>query len=177
MARIHPINSTSEQINPTTESPAPSPSVSTESQISSARAPQMGKIEIFIKSTFALTLGFIPFIQSLLGKACMKFTACIAQSSERSLGWLIGKPIRFLCGIRATIFGICCFGGAFAFSITQQLIWGRELVFHPQEERVNTLLAKYGGGREVLNDFGYLLSGFFLFSDEHLLLMRNFEPS
>jgi hypothetical protein len=38
------------------------------------------------------------------------------------------------------------FGGALVFSKSQELIWGSELVKHPQEEKINTHLARYGGG-------------------------------
>lgn len=65
-------------------------------------------------------------------------------------------------GIPAFIGGVMLFGGAACFSKTQECVWGRFLIENPQEERVNTKLARYGASVAPWKDFILLLKAFFL---------------
>ncbi|MBS0605130.1 MAG: hypothetical protein JSS60_08885 [Verrucomicrobia bacterium] len=127
--------------------------------------------ELAAKSAVALTLGIAPFAVSKFGEFVAKACAALAKhthayfSTSEGPGRGIGFLLRAALGIPAVIGGVMLFGGAVAFSKAQALVWGQALVEHPQEERVNTQLARYGAGPKPREDFGTLINGFFSFGE------------
>ena len=129
-------------------------------------------MELYAKSAAALTLGIIPFTVSKLGQLIVQGCAFIAQKAEGALhgfglvGELLGKGLRMLIGIPAAISGAMLFGGAWVFSQTQKLAWGTYLVEHPQEEKSNTKLARFGAKEKLYNDFFQLVYAFYTSSKD-----------
>jgi hypothetical protein len=128
-------------------------------------------IELVVKSAAAGLLGLVPFFTSKAGEGVVKRCAFIAQEGKKflsqfgSLGTFTGTALRIALGIPAFFGGLLLFGGAWIFSKTQELVWGRELVKHPQEEKINTQLARYGAGSKPWDDFVKFVGAFFYFSD------------
>ncbi len=140
-------------------------------------------LELYTKFAAAGVVGIIPFTASKIGQVIVKATATLATPFAVSgslistifsffwkatpppfpfvLGWICITPIRILLGISAAIGGTLLFGGAIGFSKSQALVWGQELIKHPQEERVNTRLARYGASEEPYRKFKDLLELFF----------------
>ncbi len=124
--------------------------------------------ELVAKSAIALTIGFIPFLISKIGEPIVKNCAYFARKINDffepfgQFGRLVGYASRIVIGIPAVIGGTMLFGGAVCFSKTQELVWGRFLIENPQEEKINTQLARYGAKQAPWNDFKLLLKGFFL---------------
>ncbi len=110
--------------------------------------------ELYTKSGVALTLGILPFGIAYVGKQVIAGAISVAQKIDF-------YPVRILMGIPALIGGLFFFGGAMIFTLAQQLVWSRELVLHPQEERANTKLARYGAGWGPIYDFKALFLAFF----------------
>jgi hypothetical protein len=119
--------------------------------------------ELVAKSAVAMTLGIVPFIVSKFGEFVVKGCANFAERTESLFGQqhILSNGSRMAIGIPAFFGGIFLFGGAVVFSRTQQVVWGKYLTEHPQEERVNTQLARYGFGSKPWNDFCKLLTAFF----------------
>ena len=174
MLSIHGVNPSSTHEasgSVSTESPIkrtlPNPS---KDQISSLHAQCKEEItgfELFTKSAIAITVGIIPFIGSKVGEFIVKASTCMIKNMRNFLlqcgvlGVLLEIPLRLFLGIPATIGAICLLGGAIVFSKTQALVWGQKLIEHPQQERINTKLARYGAGEKPWQDFKDLLKTFF----------------
>jgi hypothetical protein len=124
-------------------------------------------VKLYVKSAAAFTLGVVPFTISKLGQALMQGCAFLAQTVEGALhrlgciGDLLGKGVRMLLGIPAAISGMLLFGSAWVFSLTQKLVWGTYLVKHPQQEKVNTKLARFGATGHLSGDFYQLIRAFY----------------
>jgi hypothetical protein len=145
-------------------------------------------VELVVKSAAAASLGLVPFVTSKAGEGIVKGCAWATQAARRTLsrfgplGDVAETGLRIAAGIVAFIGGLLLFGGAILFSKSQQLIWGKQLVAHPQEERINTQLARYGAGPKPLKDFSHLIETFFRFSDSqktdlHLSEIRHFKAT
>ncbi len=125
--------------------------------------------ELIAKSVVALTIGIIPFIGAKIGEAMVKGCAHVEDAWKNHLiaqfptFSVVSLEIftRGIIGIPALLGSALLTGGAIAFSKTQALVWGQELVEHPQEERINTKLARYGAGNKPLNDLKDVFSTFF----------------
>ncbi|MGC1878860.1 MAG: hypothetical protein WA347_02860 [Rhabdochlamydiaceae bacterium] len=145
-------------------------------------------VELVVKSVAAGLLGIVPFLTSKVGEAVVKGCAYIAQEGKKSLnrfgslGVFTGEALRVILGIPALLGGSLLFGGALIFSKVQALVWGRELIKHPQEEKINTQLARYGAGSKPWNDFVTFIGGFSIFSnsqkaDASLWKIRHFKAT
>jgi hypothetical protein len=123
--------------------------------------------ELYAKSAAALTLGIVPFAIAKIGQGLSSAFAFLAQEGETALnrmgsfGSHLGKAWRCLVGLPALASGMLLYVGSRLFALTQKLIWGTKLVNHPQEERVNTKLARYGAGDKPLADFHHLFDAFY----------------
>jgi hypothetical protein len=144
--------------------------------------------ELIAKSAIALTLGVAPFFVSKSGEWIVKGYATVAERMGNffndfgTAGRFLANSSRVALGIPACLGGILLFGGAVIFSKAQQIVWGKFLIENPQEERINTQLARYGAGSKPWNDFCTLLSAFFApsFSQEtrdHLSHLRDFKAT
>lgn len=126
--------------------------------------------ELVAKSAVALTLGIAPFLISKSGEWVVKGCAAAAERIENffnsfgAAGRFLANSSRVVLGIPACLGGFFLFGGAIIFSKAQQIAWGKFLIENPQEERINTQLARYGAGNKPWKDFGKLLSAFFALS-------------
>ena len=76
--------------------------------------------------------------------------------------WSFEMFSRAVIGVPAAVGGILLTGGAVAFSKLQAQVWGQALIEHPQEERINTKLARYGAGDKPSRDLLDLLHLFFV---------------
>ncbi len=146
----------------------------------------IGGVELLVKSTGAALLGAVPFVVSKTAEHVLKGWAWIAQEGKNFLsrfgiiGIYAGEAFKVSLGVPACVISSYFFVGAWAFSKTQQLIWGKELVEHPQEERVNTKLARYGAGEKLWDDLYTSFVAFFYVgnrqkSDALLTEIRNFQ--
>jgi len=126
--------------------------------------------ELIIRSAVGLTLGILPFGFSSLGQIIVKKSATLAQEGSIFLSNHgrngLEKAFRILLGIPAVLGGLLLFGGAYVFSKAQQIAWGKELVEHPQEEKVNTKLARYGAGNRPWEDFKRVWTAFFTYGSQ-----------
>lgn len=126
--------------------------ISSSSTISSEKNIQ--GLELFAKSSLALTLGIIPFSIAYVGKTLLNaFTTCGSKSN---------RLFRYFLGLPAFISALLFAGGSILFSLTQKIAWGTELVKHPQEEKANTIMARYGAGSQPLQDLKGVFRTFFL---------------
>jgi hypothetical protein len=124
-------------------------------------------VELYAKSAAALTLGIIPFGVSKLGEGVFRGCAFFAQEAGKFLtklgfiGEILGKGLRMAIGIPAAISGGMLYAGAWIFSQTQKLVWGKYLVENPQEEKINTQLARFGAKEKLFDEFLQYVNAFF----------------
>jgi hypothetical protein len=111
-------------------------------------------------------MGIIPFVGSKIGEGMVKGSA-----------FIVAQTGVVLFGIPAVIGGALLTGGAFVFAQSQVLAWGRELVEHPQEEKANTRLARYGAGDKPLRDLKDLFQTFFCGTRADLERWKSFEAT
>ncbi len=120
---------------------------------------QMGHVETYLRSSVGLVLGIIPFaihFSSIhLFKACISLDINI-ENSLRNASFTPTNAARRVIRIIPTLFAITSAinmsVSAKVFSLAQQAAWGQKLVQNPQEERINTQLARYGYEYKPWND-------------------------
>ena len=101
----------------------------------------MNNTEVKIKSTFALLLGFIPFIFTKLWLCIFRYTA---SKNSKYIGTLIAFLMMFSIKL---------------FSWSQWLIWGK-YVPRPSGDKINTRLAQYGWENQPWIDIGTIIKAF-----------------
>ncbi|MBS0653981.1 MAG: hypothetical protein JSR39_10720 [Verrucomicrobia bacterium] len=149
-------------------------------------------VELVAKSIIAGSIGILPFLVAKTGEYVVKasvhteefFRKNVFENLDRYAHYLlenergtvlnaIGLTLfvstwffeifsRAVIGIPAAAGGILLTGGAATFSFLQAQVWGQALVEHPQEERVNTRLARYGAGEKPWRDFQDLVRLFYV---------------
>lgn len=154
-------------------------SVYTPTTTTSLTPTEINSVGLYAKYALAGSIGAVPFIASKVGEGIVKMSVFATQTVRDVTHQLRGRNIicqdfedtvveiveyifRASFGIPAAIGGALLFGGAVAFSKTQALVWGQDLIEHPQEERVYTKLARYGAGDKPLEEYKLLLVAFFL---------------
>lgn len=141
---------------------------------------EINSVELYVKYGLAGLIGAVPFVASKVGEGVVKISVFGTQtvreaiseiqgfdqvlnenSSKMIVTRIVESIFRAAIGIPAAIGGTLLFGGAVVFSKTQALIWEQDLIEHPQEERINTKLARYGASDKPLQDYQKLLATFF----------------
>ncbi len=129
---------------------------------------EVAKVKVYIQYALAGLVGAIPFAVAKIGEGVVKGSAFLAiQARNFSVhlgvfGFISEIFFRAVVGIPTAIGGALLGGGAVAFSKSQALVWGQYLIEHPQEEKVNTQLARYGTSDKPWKDFKSLLETYFL---------------
>lgn len=124
-------------------------------------------VKLYMQSAFALLIGIVPFAIAKIGEGIMKGSAFVTKHVRDftkqlgTFGFITEIFFRVLVGIPTAIGGALFTAGAMIFSKSQALAWGQQLVEHPQEEKTNTKLARYGAGTKPWNDFKALAETYF----------------
>lgn len=136
--------------------------------------------ELYVKSALALTLGIAPFSLAKGGEGIMKLSAWAMQGIEKisqkwgTFGWISGYASRIVLALPLIVGAVIFALGTKIFSHSQKLIWGRTLVSFPQQEKVNTRLARYGAGVQPWIDSATFIKNFLFTSspDREALLSQ-----
>ena len=157
---------------------------------------EASNVKLYMQYALAGLAGVIPFSVAKIGEGIVKGTAFLVSHFRDfsihlgAFGFVTELFFRAIAAIPTAIGGALLRGGAVIFSKSQALVWGQHLVEHPQEETVNTKLARYGASDKPWKDFRLVLETYFspcskdrevgndrFDIDQNLRQLQTFEPA